>query len=163
VRVMKLIGAAAIVILISAPAIAQESPAQSIPTIGQVPIAHTRSDSGKDMFLSYCDHGKDAKGNGPAATAMKTPPADLTILAHDNGGKYPASHVAAVIRGQATLASHGKRGLQAKSRGRFYLPADARQVAIGLTINPDCSVAYCPLGQVASDFGTLVSTEITDL
>jgi mono/diheme cytochrome c family protein len=112
-RVMKFIGAAAIVMLLSAPAIAQDSPAQSVPTIRQVPIAHTRSDSGKDMFLSYgavC-HGKDAQGNGPAAAAMKTPPADLTILANDNGEKYPASHVAAVIRGQAALASHGTQDM----------------------------------------------------
>jgi mono/diheme cytochrome c family protein len=112
-RVLKFTAAAAIVMMMSAPAIAQESPAQSLPTIRQVPIAHTRSNSGKDMFVSYCAvcHGKDAKGNGPAATAMKTPPADLTILAKDNGGKYPASHVASVIRGQATLASHGTQDM----------------------------------------------------
>ena len=108
-RGMKLIGVAAMGMMISAPAIAQESSVRSVPTIRQVPIASTPSNSGKDMFVSYCAvcHGKDAKGNGPAATAMKTPPADLTILAKGNGGKYPASHVAAVIRGQAALASHG--------------------------------------------------------
>jgi mono/diheme cytochrome c family protein len=112
-RALKFTAAAAIVMMMSAPAIAQESPAQTLPTIRQVPIAHTRSNSGKDMFVSYCAvcHGKDAKGNGPAATAMKTPPADLTILAKDNGGKYPASHVASVIRGQAALASHGTQDM----------------------------------------------------
>ena len=108
-RGMKLIGVAAMGMMISAPAIAQESSVRSVPTIRQIPIASTPSNSGKDMFVSYCAvcHGKDAKGNGPAATAMKTPPADLTILSKGNGGKYPASHVAAVIRGQAALASHG--------------------------------------------------------
>ena len=108
-RVMKFISVAAILMMISALAIAQESPAHSVPTIKQVPIANTGSSSGEDMFDSYCAvcHGKDAKGNGPAATAMKTPPADLTTLAKSNGGKYPASHVAAVIRGQNALASHG--------------------------------------------------------
>ena len=112
-RVMKFIGAAAIVMMVSAPAIAQESPAQSVPAIRQVPIANAPSNSGRDMFVRYCAvcHGKDAKGNGPAATAMKTPPPDLTILAKDNGGKYPASHVAAVIRGQAALASHGTQDM----------------------------------------------------
>ena len=111
-RVMKLIGAAAIVMMISAPA-ARESPAQSVPAIRQVPIADAPSNSGRDMFVRYCAvcHGKDAKGNGPAAAAMKTPPADLTILAKDHGGKYPASHVAAVIRGQAALASHGTQDM----------------------------------------------------
>jgi mono/diheme cytochrome c family protein len=112
-RVMRFIGVAAIVMMISAPAIAQESPAQSVPAIRQVPIANTPSNSGGDMFVRYCAvcHGKDGKGNGPAATAMKTPPADLTILAKGNGGKYPASHVAAVIRGQAALASHGTQDM----------------------------------------------------
>ncbi|MGZ7099675.1 MAG: c-type cytochrome, partial [Candidatus Angelobacter sp.] len=38
---------------------------------------------------------------------MKTPPTDLTLLAKKDGGKYPAAHVAAVIRGQATTPSHG--------------------------------------------------------
>ena len=112
-RVMKFISVAAILMMISALAIAQESPAQSVPTIKHVPVTNTPSNSGKDMFNSYCAvcHGKDAKGNGPAATAMKTPPTDLTILAKNNGGKYPASHVAAVIRGQAALASHGTQDM----------------------------------------------------
>jgi len=112
-RVLKFIGAAAIVMVISAPAVAQESAAPSAPAIRQVPIANTPSNSGRDMFVHYCAvcHGKDAKGNGPAATAMKTPPPDLTILAKDNGGKYPAPHVAAVIRGQAALASHGTQDM----------------------------------------------------
>jgi mono/diheme cytochrome c family protein len=112
-RVMKFISAAAILLTVSAPAIAQDSPAHSVPTIKQVPIANTPSNSGREMFDSYCAvcHGKDARGNGPAAPAMKTPPADLTILAKGNGGKYPASHVAAVIRGQSALASHGSEDM----------------------------------------------------
>jgi mono/diheme cytochrome c family protein len=65
------------------------------------------------MFNSYCAvcHGKDGKGNGPAASAMKTPPTDLTLLAKNSGGKYPASHVAAVIKGQATTPSHGSQDM----------------------------------------------------
>ena len=65
------------------------------------------------MFNNYCAvcHGKDAKGDGPAAPAMKTQPADLTALAKKSGGKYPASHVAAVIRGQASTPSHGSQDM----------------------------------------------------
>lgn len=108
-RVMKFISVAAILLMISALAIAQESPAHGVPAIKQVPIANTPSSSGRDMFDRYCAvcHGKDARENGPAASAMKTPPADLTTLAKGNCGKYRASHVAAVIRGQSALASHG--------------------------------------------------------
>jgi hypothetical protein len=42
---------------------------------------------------------------------MKTPAADLTVLAKYNNGKYPSAHVAAVIRGQAAASSHGTQGM----------------------------------------------------
>jgi mono/diheme cytochrome c family protein len=65
--------------------------------------------SGKEMFLSYCAscHGKDAKGDGPAATSLKSLPADLTGLAKRNGGKYPSDKVTSILRGQANLVPHG--------------------------------------------------------
>lgn len=65
--------------------------------------------SGKEMFMSYCAscHGKDAKGDGPAADSLKTPPANLTTLAKRNGGKYPSDRVTTILRGQAKLVPHG--------------------------------------------------------
>lgn len=112
-RVMKFISLALILVAISAFAVAQEAPAQTAPAVKHVPITNTPSNSGKDMYNSYCAvcHGKDGKGGGPAASAMKTPPTDLTVLAKNGGGKFPASHVAAVIRGQATTASHGSQDM----------------------------------------------------
>jgi mono/diheme cytochrome c family protein len=108
-RALKLIALAA-TLLTSAWAIAQQA-AQTPPTVNRVPITNTPSNSGKAMFNSYCAvcHGTDGKGNGPAAPAMKTPPADLSGLAQKNGGKYPANHVAAVIRGQAGTPAHGNQ------------------------------------------------------
>lgn len=107
-RVMKFIGLAVLVIAISAIAVAQQAPAQA-PTVKHVPITNAPSNSGNAMFESYCAvcHGKDAKGNGPAASALKTAPPDLTTLAQKSGGKFPSAHVASVIRGQVSLASHG--------------------------------------------------------
>jgi mono/diheme cytochrome c family protein len=69
----------------------------------------TSAASGKEMFLSYCApcHGKDAKGDGPAAKALNSLPADLTTLAKRNAGKYPSDKVTSVLRGQATLLAHG--------------------------------------------------------
>jgi mono/diheme cytochrome c family protein len=63
------------------------------------------------MFAAYCAacHGKDAKGDGPAADALKTPPANLTTLAQQNGGKFPALKVMSILRGQAKLAAHGSQ------------------------------------------------------
>ena len=112
-RVMKFISLAVILVVISAFAVAQQAPAQTSPTVKHVPITNTPSNSGKDMFNSYCAvcHGTDGKGNGPAASAMKTTPTDLTLLAQKNSGKYPAAHVASVLRGQATTPSHGSQDM----------------------------------------------------
>jgi mono/diheme cytochrome c family protein len=79
------------------------------PGIKHAPAAATSPASGKEMFMSYCAscHGKDAKGDGPAAGALKQGPADLTSLAKQNGGKYPTDKVTSVLRGQASLMAHG--------------------------------------------------------
>jgi mono/diheme cytochrome c family protein len=105
---MKFISVAAILVILSALAMAQNAP-----TVKHVPITNVPANSGKEMFNSYCAvcHGKDAKGSGPAASAMKTTPTDLTALAKNNGGKYPSSHVAAVLRGQAVTPSHGSQDM----------------------------------------------------
>ena len=105
---IKFIALIAALVTISVFAAAQNA-AQTPPVLKHVPITNSPSNSGRQMFNSYCAvcHGTDAKGNGPAASALKTPPADLTVLAKKNGGKYPSAHVAAVIRGQAALSSHG--------------------------------------------------------
>lgn len=112
-RVMKFISFVAILTMISAFSVAQQAPDQAAPAVKRVPIKHSPANSGKTMFNDYCAvcHGKDATGNGPAASAMKTPPTDLTMLAKKNDGKYPAAHVAAVIRGQASTPSHGSQDM----------------------------------------------------
>jgi mono/diheme cytochrome c family protein len=110
-RVMKFIGLTAFVLMVSAFALAQNAPSETVPEVRHVPITDVPSNSGKQMFNSYCAvcHGSDAKGSGPAAAALKNVPTDLTLLAQRNGGKYPAAHVASVIRGQAVTPSHGSQ------------------------------------------------------
>lgn len=114
-RLQKLIVLAVILATVSVLAVAQEkAPAQTPPstTIKHVPIHRVDPTSGKAMFENYCAvcHGKDGKGAGPAASALKAAPTDLTGLAKKDG-KYPAAHVASVIRGQADLASHGSKDM----------------------------------------------------
>jgi mono/diheme cytochrome c family protein len=79
------------------------------PAIQHATAASTSPASGREMFLSYCAscHGKNAKGDGPAAAALKQAPADLTTLAKQNGGKYPSDRVTSVLRGQTKLMAHG--------------------------------------------------------
>lgn len=110
--VLKIISLGVVLASISVYAMGQQAASEK-PTVKHVPITNVASNSGKAMFNSYCAvcHGKDGKGGGPAASAMKTSPADLTALAQKNGGKYPGAHVASVIRGQAETASHGSQDM----------------------------------------------------
>jgi mono/diheme cytochrome c family protein len=67
---------------------------------------------GLDLYHAHCAacHGPEGKGNGPAAAALKTKPADLTILAKNNGGKFPTERVQKFISGDdPSLSSHGSR------------------------------------------------------
>ena len=58
------------------------------PEVKHAPVPVTSARSGKEMFQAYCAscHGADAKGDGPAAAALKSKPANLTELAKNNGG-----------------------------------------------------------------------------
>jgi len=89
-------------------ALAQDKPQT---TIKSVPVKETSPTSGKVMYNAYCAvcHGSDGKGNGPAASAMKVPPTDLTVLSKNNGGKYPSLKVVASINGETNLPAHGSR------------------------------------------------------
>jgi mono/diheme cytochrome c family protein len=81
--------------------------------IKKVPAQYTSPASGSEMFLSYCApcHGRSGKGDGPAASALKKAPADLTLLSQKNNGKYPALAVQHTIRGDTVTAAHGSRDM----------------------------------------------------
>jgi len=80
-------------------------------TIKHVPVTPTSPTSGQEMYKAYCAvcHGLDGKGNGPAASALKAIPTDLTILARRNNGQYPEMKVVSIIRGEANLPAHGNQ------------------------------------------------------
>jgi mono/diheme cytochrome c family protein len=61
-----------------------------------------RSLAGRDLFEFYCAscHGRDGKGQGHVASALKTPPPDLTLLTQRNGGSFPTARVDGAIRGK---------------------------------------------------------------
>jgi mono/diheme cytochrome c family protein len=89
----------------------QQMEAQPKGTIKHIPIKSTSPTSGKDMYTAYCAvcHGTDGKGGGPAASALKVPPADLSLLSRSNGGKYPALKVTSTIRGESVIPAHGSK------------------------------------------------------
>ncbi|HTS10736.1 MAG TPA: c-type cytochrome [Candidatus Limnocylindrales bacterium] len=83
---------------------AQKAPEEQYPKL-------IRSVEGPDLFRAYCGscHGLDAKGHGPAATALKEKVPDLTVLAQNNGGRFPEKQVRSTIMGDDALPSHGSR------------------------------------------------------
>jgi len=68
-------------------------------------------DSGHDMYLRYCAscHGPQGHGDGPLAGVLDRRPADLTLLAKKNGGRYDEGAVMSVIDGRRQIVEHGTR------------------------------------------------------
>jgi len=65
---------------------------------------------GVDNFHAYCSpcHGRDGKGDGPVAPALKRRPSDLTTLARRNHGSFPRADVRGFItNGSREIPEHG--------------------------------------------------------
>jgi mono/diheme cytochrome c family protein len=105
-------------------------------TIDRVPIAPTSMASGEEMYMAYCAacHGKEGRGDGPAASEFKTAPSNLTLLSAKNNGKFPELDVASVLQWgpKTTTKAHGSKdmpvwgtlfsslGDQAQTKHRIY-------------------------------------------
>ncbi|WP_109486092.1 c-type cytochrome [Occallatibacter savannae] len=78
-----------------------------------IPAGKTAPNDARQMYTNYCApcHGVDGKGKGPVAPAMKSSPTDLTQLTRNNHGKYPDTHVVAVLQFGSTLSSHGSAAM----------------------------------------------------
>ena len=92
---------------------AHTSPAAQTPApqIEAAPYKATLSVEGKDSFVAYCAvcHGKDAKGHGPAAPAMKALVPDLTTIAKRHNNKFDAAEISYILKGTGRIATpaHG--------------------------------------------------------
>ena len=73
-------------------------------------IDRVLADMGSELYGQYCAscHGSGGAGDGPAATALKTPPADLTRIA-ERRGKFDEGEVARFIDGRFSPEAHGSR------------------------------------------------------
>jgi mono/diheme cytochrome c family protein len=74
-----------------------------------IPADRTAPNDGRQMFKSYCApcHGTDGRGAGPAASALKSRPTDLTMLMRSNHGKFPDAHVVTVLQFGTEEPAHG--------------------------------------------------------
>ena len=77
------------------------------------PARRTSPSSGSEMYRAYCAacHGLGGKGDGPASSALKSAPADLTQLAKRNSGKFPELRVFGAINGDVQVPAHGSKDM----------------------------------------------------
>lgn len=68
-------------------------------------------DWGRDLYMSFCVscHGWTGKSDGPAGAALKTHPANLTLLSARNGGKFPRTKILRYLEGELPVTAHGSR------------------------------------------------------
>ena len=81
--------------------------------IKEIPVQGTQTLNGSELYNTYCAvcHGKDGKGGGPAADALKKRPTDLTQMARKNGGKFDSLRIQNMINGLDVIAAHGSRDM----------------------------------------------------
>ena len=72
-------------------------------------------ETGKEAYLRHCAvcHGLEGYGNGPLADAMKIGPTDLTKIAAQHEGTFPAAKVSDVIRNGGAVLGHGSPAMPA--------------------------------------------------
>lgn len=78
-------------------------------SVDQLQLPPTYMPSGDQTYKQYCAacHGADAKGHGPLAPLLKTPPPDLTTLAKRHLGKFPYDYVASILEFGPGVSAHG--------------------------------------------------------
>lgn len=93
------------------PTMAARKQTQTTPDAEQQFTRLIRPIEGPELFRAYCTpcHGLDAKGAGPAASALKAKVPDLTLLARNNRGQFPVAQVRQTIIGDNIVAAHGSR------------------------------------------------------
>ena len=73
--------------------------------------ATERASIGQREYTANCAvcHGVSGKGDGPYAPSLAVKAPDLTVLAKNNGGVFPANRVFELIDGRAQVQGHGPR------------------------------------------------------
>jgi mono/diheme cytochrome c family protein len=98
--------------------------------------------AGSGLYVNYCAscHGPNAKGDGPTAAALKKKPADLTLIAKRNGGKYPTDLVFRTIDGRNPVLGHG--GQDMPVWGNAFLRVEGGATVEQARARVDALVAY---------------------
>ena len=80
----------------------------AIGLVGSPAVGAAAAPDGAALFRSHCAtcHGTNGRGDGPTASAMRTPPADLTRFGVTNGGVFPSERLRRIIDGRG-VSAHG--------------------------------------------------------
>jgi mono/diheme cytochrome c family protein len=107
--------------LITATAVAVLLTATAAVTAGE------RASIGAREYTANCAvcHGAGGKGDGPYTASLTVKVPDLTVLAKNNGGVFPANKVFSLIDGRAEMAGHGPREMPVW--GEDYLSQAGRE------------------------------------
>lgn len=75
--------------------------------------ASAQEDRAATDFRSLCApcHGMSGRGDGPVASSLTVPPADLTRISERHGGTFPAEQIFDTIAGLNMPRSHGTRAM----------------------------------------------------
>jgi mono/diheme cytochrome c family protein len=84
-------------------------PLAAVASAQQTAEAVLTGTTGDQLFKTYCAscHGKSAKGDGPLADSLRFRPADLTLIAKRNGGKFDPDKVYHIVDGREPVKGHG--------------------------------------------------------
>ena len=84
-------------------------------------------EAGRQLFRVYCVgcHGVTARGDGPAAERLGTPPADLTHIARDDDGAFPRERIHRAIEGIEETPGHEPREMPLWGFALAKLDSDA--------------------------------------
>ena len=95
------IGACALLLVVSA--------VVSAAGVNETQLPPTYLPTGQQMYVFYCAacHGTNAKGHGPAAAMLRTPPPDLTALSKRHLGTFPREYVMNVLEFGPGVPAHG--------------------------------------------------------
>jgi mono/diheme cytochrome c family protein len=82
-------------------------------SVNQTQLPPSYIPSGQEMYKQFCAacHGADGKGDGPAASNLKTHPSDLTTLAKRHDGKFPYDYLSTILRFGPGVSAHGSSNM----------------------------------------------------
>ena len=80
---------------------------------GLAAAGYSDIEQGKAIYQRYCAscHGPKGEGNGPLASSLTTPPANLRQLSQRYGNPLPEDVIARFIDGRSDVKAHGPRDM----------------------------------------------------